>query len=74
MAPPPVKKPPEEVAELEDVVMEGDGKGNFRVAVIKVKGPVVSRKVLEEKVSLLVARGAAASWRARNGGLNRGLK
>lgn len=60
--------------EMEDVQMVGDGKGGFRVSVVKIRGPVVSEKVLEEKVSLVVARGAATSWRAKNGGLTRGLK
>lgn len=72
---PPLKKPetkPE--VELEDVVMLGDGKGNFRVSVVKVRGVVVSEKVLEEKVGLVVARSAAVTWRARNGALSRGLK
>lgn len=60
--------------ELEDVVMVGDGKGRFRVSVQKVRGPVVSEKVLEESVSLPVARQAALTWRAKNGGMTRGLK
>ena len=60
--------------ELEDVVMVGDGKGKFRVSVQKVRGVVVSEKVLEEAVSLPVARQAAVVWRSRNGGLTRGLK
>ena len=67
------KKKPQEV-EIEDVTMVGDGKGNFRVAVQRIRGVVVSERVLEEKVSLVVARGAATSWRAKNGGLTRGLK
>lgn len=69
---PPQPKSPE--VEMEDVQMVGDGKGNFRVSVVKIRGPVVAERVLEEKVSLVVARGAATSWRAKNGGLTRGLK
>ena len=68
------KPAPKPEVELEDVVMVSDGKGGFRVAVVKVRGPVVAEKVLEEGVSLVVARGAATSWRAKNGGLTRGLK
>lgn len=77
MPPTPPKKPAPPVApevELEDVVMEGDGKGGFRVSVRKVRGVVIEERVLEEKVSLPVARQTATLWRAKNGGLHRGLR
>lgn len=69
----PIQTKPQEV-EMEDVTMEGDGKGNFRVSVVKIRGVVVSEKVLEAKVSMPVARQAALVWRTKNGGLHRGLK
>ena len=72
MAPNDKKSPPQ--VEIEDVVMEGDGKGKFRVAVQRIRGVVVSEKVLEAAVSMPVARQAMQLWRAKNGGLSRGMK
>lgn len=69
----PTAKPAEEV-ELEDVVMVPNGKDKFRVEVRTVRGVVVAAKVLEEAVSLPVARQAAVLWRSKTGGLHRGLK
>jgi len=71
----PTQKPPEaKEVEIEDVTMVGDGKGRFRVSVVKVRGVVVAERELEKEVSLPVARQACVLWRTKNGGLHRGLK
>jgi hypothetical protein len=67
-------KPEPKQVEIEEVTMVGDGKGRFRVAVQRIRGVVVSERVLEESVTMPVARQAAVVWRSKNGGLHRGLK
>lgn len=71
VAPVPPKRPVE--VEIEDVVVFGDGKGNFRVSVQRIRGLVVAEKVLEERVSLPVARATAKMWRMKSGALARGI-
>lgn len=70
----PAKTAKAETVEMQDVVMVLDGKDTFRVEVRTVRGPVVAAEVLEERVSLPVARQRCVTWRARNGGIHRGLK
>ena len=58
---------------IEEVAVEAAGAGRWRVVsalFVKVPG---SEEVLEKSVSLPVARARAISWRARNGGVGRGI-
>jgi hypothetical protein len=70
----PAKSAKQEV-ELEDAVMVPSGKKDeFRVEVRRVRGVVVASEVLEESVSLPVARRRIVSWRSQAGGVHRGIK
>jgi len=65
---------PEVSAEAhEDVSVVPIGNGKWRVETALFEKRAESALVLEEAVSLPVARARAQSWRARNGGIARGL-
>jgi hypothetical protein len=57
---------------FEDVIVERRN-GKFRVLVARFAVVPGTETVIEDGVSLPVARGSAATWRARHGGIGRGL-
>lgn len=58
---------------IEDVSVVSLGGGRYRVEVCLFGKLPDTAQVLEASVSLPVARSRAQSWRARNGGLTRGI-